>query len=334
MASRNFRNLVFEGGGVKGIAYGGALEVLDKAGVLKNVTRVAGTSAGAINATLLAIGFTHREVSDIIAKTNFASFEDGGWFGSKLQRLLTNFGIHRGDKFKSFLEEKIKLKTGSTKFTFKNLAQAIQTGNANFKYLYVVATNLSGQKYEIFSHEEGHFPDTPIADAVRMSMSIPMYFQAVTFNKETMVDGGVSYNYGVNIFDQKKYLHDPENGDAQFYNNKADLVFNHETLGFRLDSTEVINYCKKNWSLPPVKIDNLNQYVSALIGFMMEMANKAHLVDEDWNRTIFIDTLDVKTTDFNLSQQKINALVASGTTGVEKYFAWRDGDVKWAALPV
>jgi NTE family protein len=67
---------------------------------------------------------------------------------------------------------------------------------------------------------------------------------------------------------------------------------------------------------------------------MMEMANKAHLVDEDWNRTIFIDTLDVKTTDFNLSQQKINALVASGTTGVEKYFAWRDGDVKWAALPV
>ena len=46
-----FKNLVFQGGGVKGIAYGGALDVLDKKGILKNIIRVAGTSAGAINAT-------------------------------------------------------------------------------------------------------------------------------------------------------------------------------------------------------------------------------------------------------------------------------------------
>jgi NTE family protein len=334
MATRNFKNLVFEGGGVKGIAYGGALEILDNLGVLKNIVRVAGTSAGAINATLLAIGFTYQEVSEIIAKTSFASFEDGGWIGSKIQRFFSRYGINRGDAFKEFLEEKIKLKTGSTKFNFRDLAQAIKNGNNNLKYLYVIATNLTGQKYEIFSHEDGHFPDTPIADAVRMSMSIPLFFQSVSFNNNTMVDGGVSYNYGVNIFDEKKYLHDPANGNPQFYNNNAELSFNYETLGFRLDSTEVINYCKKHWALPPVKIDNITQYVSALIGFMMEMANKAHLADEDWNRTIFIDTLDVKTTDFHLSQAKINALIANGKTGVEKYFKWRDGEIKLANMPV
>ena len=51
-----FRNLVFEGGGVKGIAYCCALGVLDERVILSRISRVGGTSAGAINATLLALG--------------------------------------------------------------------------------------------------------------------------------------------------------------------------------------------------------------------------------------------------------------------------------------
>ncbi len=43
----NFRNLVFEGGGVNGIAYLGALEVLEERGILTDIERIGGTSAGA-----------------------------------------------------------------------------------------------------------------------------------------------------------------------------------------------------------------------------------------------------------------------------------------------
>ena len=43
-----FRNLVFEGGGVKGIAYVGTMRVLESKGILQNISRVGGTSAGAI----------------------------------------------------------------------------------------------------------------------------------------------------------------------------------------------------------------------------------------------------------------------------------------------
>jgi len=56
-----FRNLVFEGGGVKGIAYVGAMEVLEEKGILGDVRRVGGTSAGAINAVLLAAGYSNDE---------------------------------------------------------------------------------------------------------------------------------------------------------------------------------------------------------------------------------------------------------------------------------
>jgi len=51
---RMYRNLVFKGGGVRGIAYMGALEVLEELNVLKNIMRVAGTSSGAIAATLVS----------------------------------------------------------------------------------------------------------------------------------------------------------------------------------------------------------------------------------------------------------------------------------------
>ena len=50
-----FKNLVFEGGGVKGIAYIGAIEALDQAGALNQIERVAGTSAGAITAMLMSL---------------------------------------------------------------------------------------------------------------------------------------------------------------------------------------------------------------------------------------------------------------------------------------
>ena len=64
------RNLVFEGGGVKGIAYGGALKMLKKYGFLSHIEKVAGTSAGAITAVLLSIGYTVEELSKIISETN------------------------------------------------------------------------------------------------------------------------------------------------------------------------------------------------------------------------------------------------------------------------
>jgi NTE family protein len=60
MASNyHFRNLVFEGGGVKGIAYVGALRQLEARGIMEEIRRVGGTSAGAINAVMLSLGYSN-----------------------------------------------------------------------------------------------------------------------------------------------------------------------------------------------------------------------------------------------------------------------------------
>jgi NTE family protein len=63
-----FKNLVFEGGGVKGIAYSGALQVLEQQNIMSDIKRVAGTSAGAITAALVALGANGKDVAEIVGR--------------------------------------------------------------------------------------------------------------------------------------------------------------------------------------------------------------------------------------------------------------------------
>ena len=328
----NFKNLIFEGGGVKGIAYGGALKVLDSMHVIPGIVRVAGTSAGAINAALLALGYNFDDVSNIIAGTKFREFQDKSWFiPSNFKRFLFSYGYYKGDAFSKWLGGHIEKKGGKPDLTFGELKA--KAGTDNFKELYVIVTNLSQQKAEVISHEK--YSNVQIRDAVRMSMSIPFFFQAaLNTSKDIMVDGGVSWNYPINLFDYKKYLFNSVNGvDAAKYAEDDDYVFNHETLGLRLDAKEIIEYEKRDWALSPEKITSLKGHAMALINFMMETANTKHLKSNDWNRTIFIDTLNVKTTQFDLSDDEINGLLTSGKVCTENYFKWRDSDPVWSSVP-
>ena len=94
----HFRNLVFEGGGVKGIAYVGALEVLDKEGILKDIKRVAGTSAGALVAVLIGLGYSAKELKDILWSINFQNFLDSSWGVIRnTKRFIEDYGWYKGE---------------------------------------------------------------------------------------------------------------------------------------------------------------------------------------------------------------------------------------------
>ena len=55
---------VFSGGGIKGFAFVGALQVLEDRGIY--FERVAGTSAGAIMACFIAAGYTADEIEELL----------------------------------------------------------------------------------------------------------------------------------------------------------------------------------------------------------------------------------------------------------------------------
>jgi predicted acylesterase/phospholipase RssA len=66
-----YENMVFEGGGIRGIAFGGVLKYFEEHDLMKYIKRVAGSSAGAIVAAAVAIGYNGEEVINILSETNF-----------------------------------------------------------------------------------------------------------------------------------------------------------------------------------------------------------------------------------------------------------------------
>ncbi|XP_021364180.1 uncharacterized protein LOC110457300, partial [Mizuhopecten yessoensis] len=63
-----FENLVFEGGGNKGLAYCGVVRVLEEIGAFPKVKRLAGASAGAMTAALLAVGYNSYEIEEFLCQ--------------------------------------------------------------------------------------------------------------------------------------------------------------------------------------------------------------------------------------------------------------------------
>ena len=329
----DFRNLVFEGGGVKGIAYVGALDVLTERRITSRIQRVGGTSAGAINAILLGLGFTSKETKDILWSLDFNDFMDDSWgIARDAKRLVENFGWYKGDYFREWIGMLIKDKTGSSESTFADI-EAMKK-KKKFKSLYFMGTNLSTSFSEVFSAE--HTPRLCVADAVRISMSIPLFFAAKrSMRGDVYVDGGVLSNYPIKLFDREKYLSSDNCEETPYYKeiNEAmaaserpisNYVYNKETLGFRLDTKTEISVFRDHAEPPHDKVDDFFDYTWALINTLLEAQQNAHLHSDDWARTVYIDTIGVGTTDFDLDDKKKKALVVSGKEGVLRFFEWYD----------
>ena len=329
----NFRNIVFEGGGVKGIAYIGALEVLEEKEILSRIQRLGGTSAGAINAIILGLGFTRDEMKDILWDLDFNKFMDDSW-GIILDatRLIEEYGWYKGDFFRDWIGQLIKEKTGNSESTFADI-EAMKK-KRGFKSVYLMGTNLSTSFSEVFSAE--HTPRLCVADAVRISMSIPLFFASKRSTRgDVYVDGGLLDNYPVKLFDRKKYLKSKNFKEPKYYKRInqqfknaerpiSRYVYNKETLGFRLDTKEEISVFRDHAEPPHNKIDSFFDYTWALIHTVLEAQQSSHLHNDDWARTIYIDTIGVKTTDFNLSDVKKQELLESGKQGAADYFDWYD----------
>lgn len=309
-----FENLVFEGGGIKGIAYAGAISVLEQKNIMPDIRRVAGTSAGAITATLLALGASGAEIEQILHDTQFSAFEDASLgLVRNTWRLLHRYGWYKGDAFSAWASKHIAALGGDADITFAALASRAKTQPGKCRELSMIGTDLSAQKATIYSAD--HTPGFPVWRALRISMSLPLVFASVARQHDVWVDGGLSWNYPIDLFDHPRYL-----GDAKGKHN--DDNYNPATLGFRVDSRAEIQAERTKLQLPRAKVGNLVDYLKALVGFAIDMANHAHLNEADWHRTVFIDSLGVSTTDFGIDQKQQLALIDSGNQCTKDYFQW------------
>ena len=316
-----FRNLVFEGGGIKGIAYGGAVEVLDKKEILPDIVRVAGTSAGAITAALLAVGCTAKDLRSIIEGKDFREFLDSSGFLLNLVRLIRRYGWYKGDAFSEWIGDHVESFAGDRNLTFRELSARARKEPRRFKELYVVASDLSMEQAQIFSNKTS--PHMPLWVALRLSMSIPLLFAAARADCEVFVDGGITWNYPINLFDNKRYLYNKKAFLTPAYPRESpDCVYNKETLGFKLGTRDKLADAGTSRERAPRCIDNLYEYSNVLVEILIESFNNMHLHQNDWHRSVFIDSLGIKTIQFDLDKNDVQALIRSGRKGARDYFRW------------
>lgn len=292
-----YKNLVFEGGGVKGIAYGGALEILEQSRITPQIGRVAGTSAGAITATMVSLGYTASEFIELMMGLDFSKFEDGSDIGGPV-RLIEHYGWFKGDYFLSLMQSYIKQKAKNENATFGDLRKG------GFKELYVFGTDLSKQAVQEFSHRTT--PGMAVADAVRISMSIPFFFESRSYADDVYCDGGVLNNYPISTFDEQYTAADPETGHTMLHRTP-----NAETLGFHLD----------NFDQPQSRpIENVVRFAGSVFDAILDIQDillKTNPGDE--RRTVFINNLGVKTTDFHLSDLTKHQLIEQGRIATAKF---------------
>lgn len=337
----HFKNLVFEGGGVKGIAYVGALDILDQEGIFQDIERVAGTSAGALIAVLVGLGYSTEELKNILWELNFQNFLDDS-FGiiRDSQRLINEYGWYQGDFFRKLVAGYIKDKARSGEETFRDLAEANK-----FKDIYLIGADLSTGFSKVFSYK--HTPDVKVADATRISMSIPLFFKAiqgVNGDKHVYVDGGLLDNYPIKVFDRASYVSQESSIRTTEYYDKTNetlekkfglddkYVYNKETLGFRLDSKEEIESFLNPEMQLKIKNDikTLFSYTKALVTTLIDFQNNVHLHSDDWQRTVYIDTLGVSSVDFKISDSMKDSLVKSGAKHTTAYLDWYNNEEKKA----
>ncbi|MFY0601477.1 MAG: patatin-like phospholipase family protein [Cyclobacteriaceae bacterium] len=315
---QEIKNLVFEGAGMRGLAYAGVIEELESNEVIDQIERVGGTSAGAITAMMISLGYSSVEIRKILAETEFQKFNDGGIKG--VSRMKKNFGWFHGDKFTKWVESHLEAKTGNPDIT---LLQIYEQG---FLPIYAVATCVNKQELYVLSHET--YPNMKVKDAIRASVSIPLYFQAVfvdqdgnTYenyedadNLDILVDGGIIGNYPIFLFDETKTT------DRREILRTA----NPNTLGFRIDSEQQIKQDSISRKITPQEINGFKGYVAALYNFTMESLNRNQMTDEDWARTVSVSSQGISPMIKKFSEEDQETLINSGRISTRKFLEDRN----------
>jgi predicted acylesterase/phospholipase RssA len=315
-------NLVFQGGGVRGIAHAGAL--YNKPSWCQ-VHGVGGTSAGALVAALLAVGKEHKELKAILESPELfrlLSDEDqarserlrkashelqprlksffskrSGW--RRLQRIPDALAIQRilSDSWPDLkgiwdawgVHGSSKLRSWLDEVlegrSFGDVKEAKHVDD-----LRIVAADLRAQKYRIFdiANDRAHL----ISQAVHASVSMPLFFVPFRVDEDVYVDGGILSNFPSFLFAQSQY----------------------PTIGLRLEDVPPL----KGWADIAAKremgrkIATTEQFLLSLLYTMLEAHDKFRDPPRRFKCYVVETPSDISSLKFDLTKVEVDRLYTKG----------------------
>ncbi|MGG1628723.1 patatin-like phospholipase family protein [Rossellomorea sp. NRS-1567] len=282
---------VFSGGGIKGLALIGAYQALEEKGY--KFKRLAGTSAGAVIAAFIAAGYSSRELLKIMDDIDFNKLLDSNAIISlpiiKWLRVYNRLGLYKGVALESWVEEKLKARGI---YTFADLPP---------HSLRVIASDLSNGRLLVLPDDlekYGIAKETfPVARAIRMSASLPYFFEPVKLRSlegiSFMVDGGVLSNFPMWLFDRE---------NVKKIRPVIGVKLSHDLIG-----------------KPKKQIKNAIDMYEALFTTMKDAHDSRYISRKLEKNIIFIPTEGVLTTEFGLTPEKRAELFQYGKSKAEAF---------------
>jgi predicted acylesterase/phospholipase RssA len=373
-------DLVFEGGGAKGIVFSGALKVLESLGHTPG--RLLGTSAGAITATGIAAGYTAQEILDALSEKVDGHSALAGFLGepepftpteiensatrhlfravnlplipdaleNKLDDLLVESlvaksslrsvfafiergGWYSAANFLDWMGQ--RLDTGTYKgrprrFSHLTLAQFYAQTQVD---LSLIASDTTDGLMLILNHHTA--PDVPLVWAVRMSMSVPLLWAEVVWQKEwgkyrgrdltdhTIVDGGILSNFPIELFVSREPRVTTLMGPNQ----------SEGVLGMLIDETLPVPGAAALQSQPTDKLQFSELRTVQRLNRLLDTTFNAHdkmVIDDFAHLVVHLPAKGYAITEFDMSDERRDWLVSAGQEAMQEYFSRHTTPVSFA----
>jgi NTE family protein len=274
-------NIVFSGGSIRGLCFIGTIRYLQELNIIDNIKNYAGSSIGAIVSFLLILGYTHDDLYNLFMCINLDKFSNIK--SENIFSFFDNYGIDNGDKMVKTLRVFLKKKLKCDDITFEDFYEKTQ------KNITITGSCLNNMKVEYFNKKT--YPNMSVITALRISISMPILYTPVIFNEKYYVDGALTENYAIDLFEN---------------NNK-------KTIGFVLTSNEIFNNT----------IDSVEKYFMSIIwtSTAHQLKNK---IEKYKDITIEINC-NIDSLDFTINKEKRIEVINDGynisKTKIDKQFS-------------
>ena len=264
------------GGAIRGMAYIGTIRALEELNIEYDI--IGGSSVGSIFATLLACGYKSYELENLFMKVNFELFRDIHLGIGK------DFALSKGEIFQDWLNELISKKIPNLKgrkAAFKDLD----------KKLVIITTDIKNFKNQEFSKEVT--PDFEIAQAIKISSTMPGFMAPYKYNDSYLVDGDLQK--ASPMWRLSNYLKNSES----------------RILEFRLEGA----YSEDNKN----PISFINTIYSCVTDVATDFVTELYGQNDRYDY-ININTGDIFFADFNLNKEERRKLIDIGYKKTMDYF--------------
>lgn len=287
---KRIETLILSGGGVRGIAYIGVFEFLERLAneaheksltkTIVDIKNVCTVSIGSLLGLLYVIGYTSAELKEELMNKDLSRLKN-----IRLNNLVYQYGFDSGDVLMNWIESLLIKRGVSKDITFRELWQLT---TINYQ---VICTNINTYKSVIFDHND--MPNLKVLKAVRMSMSIPFVFTAEKYRGDIYVDGGLTDNYPIRLYDDNLST----------------------VLGVKFVSTRTRADFRED-------ITSFTDYVyNVMFCYSLQKEKYSTIVEKYRQQTVYIDADDIAgLVNFELTSEQKLSLIELGYTCASTFF--------------